>query len=221
MTTVVTVSGWIWKRNGRSLHHIGSLREPLQSVGCSYHEEMFLERKEKCCSIQLTVILHSTVQACVSVPSIGVEQPYSAAVWSETSTLLAGVWLSPQAYSTTCVWCTQKHSDVHCHTKEIHNCQAHNCDKDVIFGNAKYAFVPDPFFDWQALAQIKPGSLYLRYLLAGMRSSDINSLASIVTFSKLSLSNSHWPRRMLFMVSASLSPKKGDRPLRLESNQTL
>lgn len=54
-----------------------------------------------------------------------------------------------------------------------------------------------------------------------MRSSEIKSLASLETFSKPSLSNSHFAWRMLFMVSASLSPKNGDRPLRLESRGQL
>ena len=204
MTKVVTVSGWIWKCNGRSLHRIGSLREPLQSVSCGYHVEMFLERKRNVVEFSFTMMLNITMQVCPYLPlalssQIALQFDLRLQCYLMVFGFLLKLIQPP-------VFCAPRSTQSSTVTK-----------KDI---TAKLTIVLKmSLFDWQALAQIERGSLCLRYLLAVMRSSDIKSLASLVTFSKHSLSNSHWPRRMLFMVSASLSPRKGERPLRLESNR--
>ena len=62
------------------------------------------------------------------------------------------------------------------------------------------------------------GQTSVAYHLAGTSSLETKSLASSDTFSKASESKSQFACRMLFMVSASLSPKNGDRPLKLQHN---
>lgn len=53
------------------------------------------------------------------------------------------------------------------------------------------------------------------YHFSGISSLEMKSLASSEMFSKASASKSQFECRMLFMVSVSLSPRNGDRPLRL------
>lgn len=47
----------------------------------------------------------------------------------------------------------------------------------------------------------------------------MKSLASSDTFSNASASKSHFACRMLFIVSASLSPMNGERPLKLKKKK--
>jgi len=59
------------------------------------------------------------------------------------------------------------------------------------------------------------GIMIDEYHLAGTRRLEMKSLASSDTCSNASASNSHLECRMLFIVSVSLSPKNGERPLKL------
>ncbi len=59
------------------------------------------------------------------------------------------------------------------------------------------------------------------YHLAGTRRVDMKSLASSDTFSNASASNSQLACRMLFIVSVSLSPMNGERPLRLKEKEIM
>ncbi len=58
------------------------------------------------------------------------------------------------------------------------------------------------------------------YHLADTRRLDMKSLASSDTFSNASASKSQLVCRMLFIVSVSLSPMKGERPLRLKKKKS-